>query len=165
MESCRNMSHVTFREKHNLPTGERFPHGLVDRTPIHRAKALISLLKENLEEGIHEYSGAIFGDIKSLKRRLRISRAFIYKRGLNKKQPIYTLKEVENREIVLSGASIEYDGTYYYVLSNHNYWTEEIPSYSYKLLCKSRSPITLQITRAGNVERYTRGRIVKAVEA
>lgn len=153
---CYRTNHANWREKHNLPRGERDPLGSSTQLDIARAVAIVPRLKGYLEETpIHEFSGAIYGDYRMIQHQIRRQ-----KKEYQKMKTVWRGNLVEEgKRIVLSEARIFFYRNQYVVVSDSSYYTGCIPSYNYSIIFRSKRPIELKITRAGDVSCHTLGYI------
>lgn len=153
---CYRTNHANWREKNNLPRGERDPLGSSTQLDIARAVSILPKLKKYLEETpIHEFSGAIYGDYKMVqgqiwRQKKEYEKISVIGRG--------NLVE-EGKRIILSEARIFFYRNQYMVVSDSSYYTGCIPSYNYRIIFRSKRPIELKIIRRGDVSCHTLGYI------
>ena len=153
-ENWNKTTHHNMKTKFGLKDGSRFPKDL----PKEGIEEKIEFLKEYLQKTeIHEFSGAIYGDLKNLiKEKLENRRT--YMKYVLPDEPIFNKPPMA--EVILSETIIIYYSGYYYLCSSSRYWTHRCPSNKYRVLYKSRTPIHTKITVHGDVSMHTRGYIL-----
>ena len=148
------MTHQGMKVQLGLPDGPRFPEGL----PKEGVQEGIDFLKKYLKETeVHEFSGAIYGDLRSLIQE-KISHRRIFLRDVLPGDPAFSTPP--SSEVILSETVTLYYSGYYYLCSSSRYWTHMCPSPKYRILYKSKNPIHTMITVRGDVSMHTRGFIL-----
>ena len=147
-------THQGMKVQLGLPDGPRFPENL----PKSGLQEQIEFLKKYLKETeIHEFSGAIYGDLRNLiEEKLENRRTFL--RWVLPEEPIFSTPP--SSEVILSETATLYYRGYYYLCSSSSYWTHRCPSPKYRILYKSKTPIKTKITVRGDVSMHTRGYIL-----
>ena len=153
-ENWNKITHQGMKAQLGLPDGPRFPENM----PKEGLQEQIDFLKAYLKTTeVHEFSGAIYGDLRKLiEQKMEDRRTFL--RWVLPGDP--ALSAPPSSEVILSETITLYYCGYYYLCSSSSYWTHRCPSPKYRILYKSETPIKTKITVRGDVSMHTRGYIL-----
>jgi hypothetical protein len=152
------MNHVDWKESHNLGEGPRW----VKNLPMHIEKRIAALKECLVETPTHVYSGALYGDLKSL-----VTEKWQDRKWHQKNQRVIVDQKWEylpSGKTVISGMFTKFYGGHYHLFSSNPHFTRCTGMTRYALLFSSSHFIEVKVLEKGNPEYLGYGLIREIVE-